>query len=211
MLRAAIIIDYQNMHTTGVKSFKPQTRPRELPLNPLKFSEALIQFRNSKVKDEGLLAELYKVEVYRGLPSSTHDPRSHATNVEQKNNWTKDSRVIVTQRSLKYDLTPSQYPDGTPKKYSSKVEKGIDVLCALAIMRNAALAEIDLVIVASHDSDLEPALEEAHSLTNGTKFETVSWFNPEFKAGRTRMNPKTSSPIWNTALGLQAFMASLDN
>lgn len=211
MLRAAVIIDYQNMHTTGVQSFKPQAKPRDFPLNPLKFSEALIQFRNSKVIDETLLAELTAVEVYRGLPSSTHDPRAHATNLEQKGKWMRDPRVVVTQRNLKYDLTPSQFPDGTPKRYSSKIEKGIDVLCALAIMRNTTSEKIDLVIVASHDSDLEPAIEEAHALTNGTKLETVSWFNPEYKAGRTKMNPKTSSRIWNTALSFEVFLASLDS
>ncbi len=210
MLRAAVIIDYQNMHTTGVQSFQPQANQRDFPLNPLKFGEALIQFRNSRVTDSSLLAELTGVEVYRGLPSPIHDPRDHASNIEQKTKWMQDPRVIVTQRNLKYDMRPSYYPDGTPKKYSSKAEKGIDVLCALAIMRNVASTRVDLVIIASHDSDLEPAIEEAHSLSNGTKLETVSWFNPSLKSGRTRMNPKTSSPIWHTPLGFEVYSASLD-
>ena len=36
-------------------------------------------------------------------------------------------------------------------------EKGIDVLCALATMSAAARRDIDLVVIASHDSDLDPA------------------------------------------------------
>lgn len=211
VLRAAVIIDYQNMHTTGVNRFKPQAQPRDFPLNPLKFSTALVEFRNSKVTDAALLADLSSVEVYRGLPSSIHDPRDHATNVEQQKKWTQDPRVLVTHRNLKYDLAPSKFPDGTPKRYKSKVEKGIDVLCALAIIRNTALANVDLVIVASHDSDLEPAIEEALALARNTKIETVSWFNREIKNGRSQMNPKTPSPIWNTALGCDVFLASLDN
>ncbi len=43
----------------------------------------------------------------------------------------------------------------------SKCEKGIDVLCALALVREAQRPDVDLVILASHDSDLEPALDEA--------------------------------------------------
>lgn len=210
MLRAAVVIDYQNMHTTGVNRFQPQTKPRDLPLNPIKFTEALIAFRNLRVVDESLLAEVSKIEIYRGLPSSVHDPRDHASNIEQMDRWTQDPRVTVVHRNLKYDLTPSAYPDGTPKKYSSKVEKGIDVLCALSIMRNSASEQIDLVIVASHDSDLEPAIEEAHMLSKGTKIETVSWFNPDFKSGRSRMSPKTSSPIWNTPLSREIFASSFD-
>lgn len=211
MLRAAVIIDYQNMHTTGVRRFGQEFAPRELPLNPVRFSEELIRFRNSKVTNPIMLAELTKIEVYRGLPSSIHDPQDHAANMEQKENWTRDHRALVIHRPLKYDLTPSNYLDGTPKRYNAKVEKGIDVLCALAVMRNTTATEIDLVIMASHDSDLEPAIEEAHSLANGTKIETVSWFNPALKAGRSKMNPKTSSNIWNTALGHKEFLASLDN
>ena len=198
------------MHTTGVKTFKHETTPRQLPLNPVKFSDSLINFRNSRVSDSGQLAEIVRIEVYRGLPSSVHDPIDNAANIEQMNSWIQDSRVDVVQRNLKYDLTPSVFPDGAPKRYNSKVEKGIDVLCALAIMRNSASENIDLVIVASHDSDLEPAIEEAHRTARRTKFETVSWFNPESKAGRSRMNPKTSSKIWNTALGREVFELSLD-
>jgi hypothetical protein len=170
-----------------------------------------MQVRNSRTSNFELLAELSRVEVYRGLPSSIHDPRDHASNLEQMKRWTQDPRLSVTHRNLKYDLSPSTFPDGRPKKYSSKVEKGIDVLCALAIMRNANSNLIDLVIVASHDSDLEPAVEEAQSQSKRTKLETVSWFNPKYKFARSKMNPKTSTPIWNTALGQEVFRDSFDD
>lgn len=94
MLRAAVIIDHQNMNITGVKGFNPQARPRDFPLNPLKFGEDLLAFRKSKVTDGALLAELTRVEVYRGLPSPTHDPQDHAMNIEQKNAWTQDPQFL---------------------------------------------------------------------------------------------------------------------
>lgn len=209
-MKTAVIIDYQNMQTTGLSRFLPQARPRDYFLDPLKFSQVLIEHRNSKVPMAGLLADLTKIEVYRGLPSSIHDPRDHATNLEQMRRWMQDHRVSVTHRNLKYVLTPSKDSNGNPKRFHSKTEKGIDVLCALSIMRNNASPDIDLIIVASHDSDLEPALEEAQALETGTKLETVSWLNPEFKNTRSKMSPKTTLSIWNTALRLESYLASVE-
>jgi uncharacterized LabA/DUF88 family protein len=211
VLRAAVIIDYQNMQTTGMSRFNPQARRRDYLLDPVKFSEVLIELRNSRVPEPGLLAKLERIEIYRGLPSSVHDPSDHATNLEQMNRWMRDSRVKVTHRNLKYDFSPSLDANGNPRRFRSKMEKGIDVLCALAIMRNSSSPEIDLVIVASHDSDLEPAIEEAQCQANGTKIETVSWFNPEFKNTRSKMNPKTPNPIWNTALRRESYLASIES
>lgn len=53
-----------------------------------------------------------------------------------------------------------------------KKEKGINVLCALALVREASAADVDLVILASHDSDLAPALDEAIRLSS-SKVETL--------------------------------------
>lgn len=57
-------------------------------------------------------------------------------------------------------------------------EKGVDVLCALALVREAASAENDLVILASHDTDLEPALDEAVEQGHA-KVETCQWFRSD--------------------------------
>ncbi|HEY4420939.1 MAG TPA: hypothetical protein VGN22_15560 [Pseudonocardia sp.] len=59
----------------------------------------------------------------------------------------------------------------------SKSEKGIDVLCALAMVREARSPDVDLGILASHDSDLEPALDEAIALQYA-KVETFSRSDP---------------------------------
>lgn len=56
--------------------------------------------------------------------------------------------------------------------------------CALALVRSARDPNIDLVVLASSDSDLVPALDEA--LAQGTaKVETVCWFDRQQpKSGR---------------------------
>ncbi|NMH98748.1 NYN domain-containing protein [Pseudonocardia sp. K10HN5] len=66
---------------------------------------------------------------------------------------------------------------GTPR------EKGVDVRCALTFVREARQPDIDLVILASHDSDLDPALDEAAAL-GMAKVETFCWVDPQRKPGR---------------------------
>lgn len=201
MLKAAVIVDYQNVHLTSLEVFDSDYESRSNSLNPLLFATCLIEERNSRVKDERLLAKLKRVEVYRGLPSSIHDPIDNARNLEQKRRWMEDPRVQVTLRPLKYSTTRPNKADASSKGYVLKREKGIDVLCALAVVRNAQSPDIDLVVLASHDSDLEPALEEAVLLSPETKIETASWFNPSTKKGWIRLNPRVSTPIWNNRLG----------
>lgn len=201
MLKAAVIVDYQNVYLTSLEVFDSDYESRSNSLNPLLFATYLIEERNSRVKDEKLLAELKRVEVYRGLPSSIHDPIDNARNLEQKRRWMEDPRVQVTLRPLKYSTTRPTKANASSKGYVVKREKGIDVLCALAVVRNAQSPDIDLVVLASHDSDLEPALEEAVLLSPETKIETASWFNPSTKKGWIRLNPRVSTPIWNNRLG----------
>ena len=157
-----------------------------------------------------MIAALETVEVYRGLPSSELDAEDNARNLADQERWSRDPRVKVIHRALKYVLLNKTAQHVNPQRYVSKEEKGIDVLCALAVVRNAAAGNIDLVILASHDSDLEPAIEEAVRIAPGTKVETASWFNPEFKHTRSKLNAKTPIAIWNTALGRDHYLASSD-
>ena len=211
MLRAAVIIDYQNVHLTGVELFGERNDPRRYPLNPLLFATSLLDERNSRVSEDRLLATLARVEVYRGLPSSLHDPQDNASNLEQQRTWIQDTRVSVTHRPLKYTGTRNGRAGIGSKNYVTKREKGIDVLCALAVVRNTQSPAIDLVILASHDSDLEPAIEEAVRLSPQTKIETASWFNPKAKKGWVRMNPDAGISIWNNRLGKGVMESSLDD
>lgn len=211
MLKAAVIVDYQNVHLTSLEVFDDENGSRSKFLNPLLFATCLIEERNSRVKDEAMLAELRRIEVYRGLPSSIHDPIDNARNLEQQRRWMQDPRVHVTLRPLKYSTTRSTKANARLRSYVMKREKGIDVLCALAVVRNAQSSGIDLVILASHDSDLEPALEEAVLLSPETKIETASWFNPSTKKGWIRLNPGVSTPMWNNRLGRSILTGSQED
>lgn len=87
-------------------------------------------------------------------------------------------------------------------------EKGVDVLCALALVRRALSSDVDLVILASHDSDLVPAIDEV--LTLGTaKVETFSWYSPGRPSFELRPTDRAQR-IRNTRLNETNFLNCLD-
>ena len=79
-------------------------------------------------------------------------------------------------------------------------EKGIDVLLAVDVIRGCYLDEFDTVVVASADTDLVPALDEA--LRAGKRVETASWSGPE--TGFTALRVP-GHRIWNHHLGREHF------
>ncbi|MEO5534050.1 MAG: hypothetical protein ABIR17_02835 [Pseudolysinimonas sp.] len=111
------------------------------------------------------------------------------------------------------DVNGKKVPVGRPE------EKGIDVLCALACMREASRPDIDVVILASRDTDLVPVLDESFDFHGAdparyARIETVSWFNPRWREEGTRsygsLVPTAPRRIWNTNLDRSCFEASID-
>ncbi|MGH7867270.1 MAG: NYN domain-containing protein [Candidatus Dormibacteraceae bacterium] len=210
-LRAVVVMDYQNVHLTGHGLFAvSKHRPlHESLVDPLHFANRLIRTRNLNQKLGMDHASLSKVLVYRGQPSSEHDPKSYARNQAQKSQWERDPRVAVHLRPLKYryeydDFGHAVVGSDGKRIIRGKDEKGVDVLCALALVREARQTNVDLVVLASHDSDLEPALEEALSL-HSAKIETFCWFDRS-RPNRTRqLRPSGGRTVWNTRLGETEF------
>lgn len=216
-LRAVVVIDYQNVHLTGHSMF-PATKygPRhEALVDPLNFANQLLIERNARQKPGHNSAVLRRVDVFRGHPSSDHNPRGYARNLAQKAHWERDKRVHVTLRPLKYQyhrdasgqvvrdpVTGIKVPSGPP------TEKGVGVLCALALVREAAAPDVDVVILASVDSDLEPALAEVLQAQTA-KIETTSWYYPGQHSAELRLTDK-SKRLWNTRLNEANFLNCLD-
>jgi hypothetical protein len=148
------------------------------------------------------------VLVYRGLPSAEQDPKPYARNLAQRTEWERDPRVKVTLRPLKYRYQRTEdglkATDATGRPIIvERLEKGVDVLCALAVIREARDPNIDVVILASQDTDLEPALDEALSLGTA-KVETASWYDNANRRASKEIRPHKPARIWNTRLGVQA-------
>jgi uncharacterized LabA/DUF88 family protein len=213
-LRAAVIMDYQNVHLTGAGLFEPNTPKHECLIHPLHYANHLIQARNKNQRQGLPTARLERVLVHRGLPSAEHDPKPYARNLAQKTEWERDPRVKVTLRPLKYRYERTEdgrkATDATGRPIIvERLEKGVDVLCALALIREARDPNIDLVILASQDTDLEPALDEALALGTA-KVETASWYdNVDWRASK-EIRPRRPARIWNTRLNAQAFMSAQD-
>lgn len=215
-LRAAIIVDYQNVHLTGHGLFdSSKDRPaHEVLIDPLLFANQLISTRNLAQQPGMRHASLSKVLVYRGQPSPEHDPKPYARNQAQKAHWERDARVLVHLRPLKYhyayDSAGFKATDADGKTIvTGKREKGIDVLCALAVVREARQSDIDLVVLASQDTDLEPALDEA-LFFNEAKIETFCWFDHKQPGKSRQLRPRAGKGIWNTRLNESQFAKCWD-
>jgi hypothetical protein len=210
-LRATVIIDYQNVYDTGTGVFGSSSIPGTGFVHPLRYADGLIGIRNQSQP----MAILSKVLVYRGLPSSTHEPRKNAWNKSQMSEWMRDSRVEVTHRDLKYDYQRDAQGRYILDAKGDRIviwpprEKGIDVYCALALILESLNPDVDLVILCTQDTDLAPALDKALIL-GSAKVETASWYDRRKNRRSFPIRPTNSSTVWNTELGYGNFFASLD-
>jgi len=216
-LKAAIVVDYQNVHLVGHNAFESSRvlRPHETLLDPLLFAQQLLRSRNAAQRTGEPAAVLQRVLVYRGIPAAEHDPKGYSRNLSQQSHWERDDRVSVFLRPLKYeyqrDATGRHATDLNGRKIviGPPREKGVDVLCALAAVREAQEPDVDVVILASSDSDLAPAIDEVRRLGTA-KIETFTWWDTERKRG-FRIHPTDrSKQIWCTRLDVQAFIACRD-
>ena len=151
--------------------------------------------------------------MFRGQPSPDHDQAAYARNQAQKSHWERDPRVTVTMRPLKYayirdkDGSLIRGLDGRKVPTGEKRVKGIDVLCALALVRASTDPSIDLVILASSDSDLEPALDEAlASRGHGTQLPTGS---TPGRAARSPLRPRAVAGQFAGVVAVNAVYAGV--
>lgn len=183
--RVCVVIDYQNIHLTARDLFAPPGLPaHECLIHPLWFAEQVIAVRATRQRDETQQrAVRTAVRVFRGSPSNAHDPYVYAISQRQRSEWTRDKRVDVVYRTLRY---PRDWP------HKPAQEKGVDVLVALKVVRAALDPRFDVVILASHDTDLEPALEIAVG-DDRAKIETAGWHG-------ARVLRPSGTRLWHTAL-----------
>ena len=162
-LSVLVVMDYQNIHLTGHERFVPNGHAKhESLVQPLHFANQALITRTHRLAVRAMSrgeqppapTRLDRVEVFRGSPSNKQSPTAYRRSQAQRSEWTRDPRVEVQYRTLRYLW------DGAQGRHVPS-EKGIDVLAALAVVRAADSGAFDLIILASHDTDLEPALEAA--------------------------------------------------
>ena len=198
-----MVIDYQNIHLSGHGKFCPEgVAIHESLIHPLYFANQVILGRkaamNARGTDPGDVS-LTLVDTYRGLPTNKEQPDHYRRSLAQRSEWTRDRRVSVTYRPLKY-----RWEDGQRVAR----EKGVDVLVALAVVRLVQSGDYDLVILAAHDSDLEPALEQSVTAANvqegRVKLETAGWQDCK------RLKAGPGATLWHTFLRGDSFVRARD-
>ena len=86
-------------------------------------------------------------------------------------------------------------------------EKGVDVLCALTLVDMARSGLYDVVVLASWDRDLAPALDHADRASR-TKVEAAKWHSPSQPDSDGFL--RTTRRLWTTPMTKKHFQASLD-
>lgn len=121
----------------------------------------------------------------------------------------------MTLRPLKYEYERAADgrlatdPSGRKIVIGKPREKGVDVLCALAAVREAQDPATDVVILATSDLDLAPALDEVRRL-NTAKIETFCWYDAVTRRNYQLHPTDRTRPVWNTMLNEEAFRACWD-
>lgn len=214
-LRTAVVLDYQNVHLGAADLFAPGQPRHDSLIHPLHFARRLVHTRNRNQREGYPQAELSGVYVFRGQPSAEHEPEQYRYCSESAREWeSSDPRVHVTLRPLKYryeygaDGTVVRDVNGVPVTKGRPSEKGVDVLCALEVVEQSRRGDIDLVILASRDTDLQPALDLVCE-TRSSRVETFAWKKTGQKF-RGSLMPSQPYRIWNTNLNEEDFLAVRD-
>lgn len=218
LLRVVVVMDYQNVHLTAHDLFIPDQPRWQALISPMRFARTAVDRRNSNQHDGHPHGQLAAVHAFRGLPHADYEPDQHRRATAQADHWRREG-AIVELRDLKYDY-PRQ-ADGRPATdiHGRKTpilpgrEKGVDVLVALTCLRQAQRNDVDVVILASRDTDLVPVLDTLLDMRQEdpatAKIETVSWYNRDHR-NRGSLQPSNGRRVWNTNMDHACFEASLD-
>lgn len=162
--RVAVFMDWQNVYNAARRAFgwDREWSNEYGNFSPFKLARIL-----AAGNDRGKSASLVRVEVHRGIPSSSKDSVGFGANRRQAAAWVKESDVVVPKlRPLRY---PRDWPNEPPE------EKGVDVDLALSLVEAVTLKRCDVAILFTHDTDLVPAIDTAARLRGAGCIETASW------------------------------------
>jgi hypothetical protein len=187
--KVAVFVDWQNAYKTAREAFGLQDMPNERGnFSPLRLSKIL-----AAGNDRGKLGQLVCIEIFRGLPSSKHDPTGYAANRRQAAAWKAEGGDLIAPH-----MRPLRYPRNFPEEPA--VEKGVDVQLAVNAIEATLRKRCDVAIILSHDTDLLPVPETIARLVGPQRVETASWVSPWF---RSRLRPKAN--VYHHEISEQVF------
>jgi hypothetical protein len=188
--RVALFLDYQNVYKGARACFCSPSAPHwEGQVRPLAVAACLKGGDGRRVDS---------VNVYRGMPSSKHDPKGFGACQRQVAEWESKHVNAVTR--------PLNYRDPT-----NPHEKGIDVRLAIDFVMMAMRDEYDVGILFSADTDLLPAIEAVLELKGPGSVELAAWLPGDGRpARRLRARDKKGGEAWCHLLGRREYTAVSD-
>ena len=193
MRRICLFVDYQNAYMQARRCFSSVTAPGPVgQFDPISLGERLV----GRGRNAGFEGELCEVRMYRGLPDPTKDAWAHAAARRQALRWSRDPRMTVVTRPLRY-----------PRDRGRPQEKGIDVRLAVDFVAMALRREYDVGVLMSHDSDLAPALEAVLELAPAVRVEVAAWAPTRGRVNRLRIPGRR---IWCHYLSAAEYAAVAD-
>lgn len=165
MDKLMLFIDYQNAYRSAREVFYDGAAQWfwQGQFNPYLLGKHLVD--GSKYP-----RELTGVRIYRGLPSSKHDPKGYGASMAQTASWNSLPGVVTVSRPLRY---PADFPKSPPE------EKGVDVALAVDFVMGAVKGWFDVGVIMSLDTDLRPAIESVTTELHGIRAEVTAWNRPD--------------------------------
>jgi hypothetical protein len=189
--RLMVFIDYQNVYKGARSAFSvgpPDQRPHVFgQVRPLAVAAAVRAGRTVE-----------QVSVYRGMPSSKHDPKGFGACERQVAAWRAKNINVVT-RPLNY------------REPHNPKEKGIDVRLAIDFVMKAMRDEYDVGILFSGDTDLLPAAEAVLELKGPGSVEFAAWLPGDGRAAnRLRALDSNGKAAWCHLLDERVYKTTED-
>lgn len=179
-----VLIDYENIRQSGYRG----TDDRNSVFDPVSMAELVVRRRKQP-------SRLKSVRVYRGIPNRKFERGKARADRLQRERWLRDTRVAFIGRDVQYRGEPPR-----PR------EKGIDTALAIDLVALAFWSESDVFIVASRDTDLEPAIELVMSGKLGNRVVEVVGVK-----GLSRLRCQTGPVPWCHYLSREDFEAIRDD
>ncbi len=188
--RVAVFIDRANMYYRARAAFGLEGDDlRAGNCCPVKLAREVAR-GNGRAPDG---VDLAFIEVHTGLHSERMNPDSRTVALSLFSRW--EERAEAERECLRVVARPLDY-----KKVRRGAEKGVDVALAVSAFKCVALKECDVAIIASHDTDMQPAVDAIAETFGEGAVETASW-----RTQRFTQKIRARADVVNHALWVDAF------
>ena len=172
-MNVVVLIDYQNIYKDAREAFfAPTDSHRRGQFDPLNLGLLLASKR--PIGAEKVERRLIATRVYSGSPDPRKSPQMHAAHSRQRLAWEKHPSVVAITRPLQY------LPGEPPRQKGVDVALAVDLVTIWSEAHPQRIPDCDILVVASTDTDLLPAVEYLQRRGEPV-VEVASWWAAHFQ------------------------------